>query len=270
MIRLNYFPIPIRQAVAFRSVMLLYEQYVLKIAERKKMVKEEAGLCVLEDSNGKLLTKYAQMKVQKTLADLNNLGYEYLSDCEIRVFGREKKVYTIDWVNKTCTCGYFQDMKLPCVHAMAIWENRSELMNEKILEYSDKHFLVNTVLNTCNVDVYNATLDPSISYKINIEDYIVHSLTNQKVQVLRSDETPGFIKDLVDKCERDIGKDFDKKESAVVKGKVRELLKSMKIDGMETMKNCGMKRRLMSSEERSKRIAAKEMSKRSRLTEVKY
>ena len=30
------------------------------------------------------------------------------------------KLYEVNFQNRSCSCGYFQNMKLPCVHALAL------------------------------------------------------------------------------------------------------------------------------------------------------
>ena len=144
-------PMAIRSMHVFRAVMYLYELYIRQILERQRSVLKMVDRNEYYLKNGCILTSYAKRIVRNNMDKVAKSAFSLFVDRSMVYHPMTNKLYEVNFQNRSCSCGYFQDMKLPCVHALALMKGLSEEeFWKECTRMSHPHYLVGTVLLTTN------------------------------------------------------------------------------------------------------------------------
>ena len=113
-------PMTIRSMHVFRAAMYLYELYIRQILERQRSVLKMVDRNEYYLKNGCILTSYAKRIVRNNMDKVAKSAFSLFVDRSMVYHPMTNKLYEVNFQNRSCSCGYFQDMKLPCVHALAL------------------------------------------------------------------------------------------------------------------------------------------------------
>lgn len=162
--------IPIRSMRVFRAAIALYNLYCKQILER-----EEDLLAYLQKKEDKVcITQYAESIVNENMNELKKKEYKvHPNHSCVAMYGRQWKLYTVDFKKKTCSCGYYQDLRIPCIHACALLKHIGRDKPKYYKSLVDPHYYSSTVLETTMAKPYMGDMLPDVSYDEDVRGIVM-------------------------------------------------------------------------------------------------
>lgn len=155
------------QDIRSSNVFAMVHQFVKLTMKRMKERRESLSVskvypdCVHRDDP--LFCEFLESYILSLGYKVEICGYNYrvIDECTVedRYWGESFKV---DFEEKTCTCGVFQQMQVPCEHAIRLLHHRNEYW--KILWYVNDCYKISNVLTCCpEIDPdYESILDEGL------------------------------------------------------------------------------------------------------------